>query len=83
MRSAKRRIHPPVRPRRRRRLRYSDQEKVALDEVLLDRTKHYAFPIVSGMDFGHTAPQLTVPLGCRARIDTTAEAVVVLDAAVA
>jgi muramoyltetrapeptide carboxypeptidase LdcA involved in peptidoglycan recycling len=64
-------------------MRYSDQEKRALDEVLLERTKRYNFPIVSCMDFGHTAPQLTIPLGCRARIDTTTEAVVVLDAAVA
>jgi muramoyltetrapeptide carboxypeptidase len=64
-------------------MRYSDREKLALDEVLLERTRRYDFPIVSGMDFGHTAPQLTVPLGCRARIDTRAEAVVVLDAAVA
>jgi muramoyltetrapeptide carboxypeptidase len=64
-------------------MRYSDQEKLALDGVLLERTKRYVFPIVSGVDFGHTAPQLTVPIGCRARIDTSAESVVVLDAAVA
>jgi muramoyltetrapeptide carboxypeptidase len=63
-------------------MRYSDQEKLVLDEVLLERTKRYDFPIVSGMDFGHTAPQLTIPLGCRARIDTSAEAVIVLDPAV-
>ncbi|HKO91163.1 MAG TPA: S66 peptidase family protein [Polyangiaceae bacterium] len=64
-------------------MRYSDQEKASLDEVLLERTQRYAFPIVSGMDFGHTAPQLTLPVGCHARIDTSTESVVVLDAAVA
>jgi muramoyltetrapeptide carboxypeptidase LdcA involved in peptidoglycan recycling len=64
-------------------MRYLEQDKAALDEVLLERTKRYDFPIVSGMDFGHTAPQLTLPVGCRTRIDTTVEAVVVLDAAVA
>ncbi len=28
------------------------------------------FPIITDMDFGHTSPQFTLPLGCRARIDS-------------
>lgn len=64
-------------------MRYSDQEKAELDAVLLERTQRYDFPIVSGMDFGHTAPQLTLPIGCRASISSDAASVEVLDPAVA
>lgn len=49
---------------------YSEQEKQQLREIILARTEKYYFPIISDMDFGHTAPQFTLPLGCRARIDT-------------
>lgn len=48
---------------------YSDQEKSQLREIVLERTRQYDFPVVTDMDFGHTAPQITLPLGCRARID--------------
>ena len=48
---------------------YSDADKVVLREVILERTKRYRFPIVTDMDFGHTSPQMTLPLGCQARID--------------
>ncbi|HEY8154635.1 MAG TPA: LD-carboxypeptidase, partial [Myxococcota bacterium] len=62
---------------------YSRQEKRELHQVLLERTKGYAFPIVADMDFGHTAPQLTLPVGCRARIDAARQRVEILEAAVA
>ena len=61
---------------------YSLQEKKQLHDVLLERTQGYAFPVVADMDFGHTAPQFTVPVGCRARIDTAQQRVEILDAAV-
>ena len=48
---------------------YSPAEKQALDEIILARTRKYAFPILTGMDFGHTSPQMTLPLGVRARVD--------------
>jgi len=63
-------------------VRYSRDEKLQLQEVLLERTRRYCFPIVAEMDFGHTAPQLTLPIGCRARIDTRTRSVEVLEAAV-
>jgi muramoyltetrapeptide carboxypeptidase LdcA involved in peptidoglycan recycling len=62
-------------------MRYSDQEKQQLREVVLERTKRYTFPIVADMDFGHTAPQFTVPIGCRARIDAENQRFEVIDAA--
>ncbi len=61
---------------------YSDAEKAALREVVRDRTADYAFPIVTDMDFGHTAPQFTLPLGCTARIDSEAKCFEVLEPAV-
>ena len=63
-------------------MRYSDDEKRQLRERILERTEGYSFPIIADMDFGHTAPQFTLPLGCRALIDTTQQRFAILDAAV-
>jgi muramoyltetrapeptide carboxypeptidase LdcA involved in peptidoglycan recycling len=49
---------------------YSEQEKHSLDEHILERTKDFSFPIITEMDFGHTAPQFTLPIGCLAGIDS-------------
>jgi muramoyltetrapeptide carboxypeptidase len=61
---------------------YGEQEKQQLREVILARTEKYNFPIISDMDFGHTAPQFTLPIGCRARIDSRQATFEILDAAV-
>jgi muramoyltetrapeptide carboxypeptidase LdcA involved in peptidoglycan recycling len=63
-------------------MEYNDQEKRALREVLLERTKQYDFPIISDMDFGHTAPQIILPVGCRAKIDTHNRRFSMIEAAV-
>lgn len=63
-------------------MRYSDEDKRALEEVVLERTKKYAFPIIAGMDFGHTSPQFPLPIGCRARIDSEAKSFEILEGAV-
>ena len=60
---------------------YTDEEKRALREVLLERTRAFDFPIVSDMDFGHTAPQLTLPIGVRARLDADTQRLELLEAA--
>lgn len=60
---------------------YTEAEKRELREVLLDRTRAFDFPIVCDMDFGHTSPQLTLPIGVRARIDGAARRVEILEAA--
>lgn len=62
---------------------YSDSEKAALREVVERRTAHYSFPIITDMDFGHTAPQFVLPLGCEARIDSDSRIFEVLEPAVA
>jgi muramoyltetrapeptide carboxypeptidase len=63
-------------------MRYTEEEKQQLREIILKRTRGYTFPIVTDMDFGHTAPQFTLPIGCRARIDTEKQRFEVIDAAV-
>ena len=63
-------------------MRYSPSEKQDLHQVLLDRTSAYEFPIVAELDFGHTAPQFVLPVGCRARVDTTKESIEVLEGGV-
>jgi muramoyltetrapeptide carboxypeptidase LdcA involved in peptidoglycan recycling len=63
-------------------MRYSDAQKAELREVVLERTRRFDFPVVTDMDFGHTAPQFTLPLGCRARIDVQRQVFEVVEAAV-
>ena len=63
-------------------IRYTEAEKQQLREVILERTRGYVFPIVADMDFGHTAPQFTLPVGCRARIDAESQRFAIIDAAV-
>jgi muramoyltetrapeptide carboxypeptidase len=52
---------------------YTPEEREQLHEVILGRTKGYDFPIVANMDFGHTSPVFTLPVGCRAVVDAGCE----------
>ncbi len=61
---------------------YSDDEKQALRNCILERTRGYSFPIITDMDFGHTAPQITIPLGCMARIDSTPKSFAIIESGV-
>lgn len=63
-------------------LGYSDEEKQTLREIILERTRNYRFPIITDMDFGHTAPQFTLPIGCQARLDSGQKRFEILEAAV-
>jgi muramoyltetrapeptide carboxypeptidase LdcA involved in peptidoglycan recycling len=64
-------------------MRYTAEEKRRLHEVVLDRTAKYSFPVVADMDFGHTSPQFTLPLGCQALVDIENERFEITSAAVA
>jgi muramoyltetrapeptide carboxypeptidase len=64
-------------------LGYSVADKEQLRRVVLERTAGCGFPVVTDMDFGHTAPQFTLPVGCRARIDVPGQRFEVLEGAVA
>jgi muramoyltetrapeptide carboxypeptidase len=61
---------------------YIDEQRAELRAVLLERTAKFSFPIISDMDFGHTAPQLVLPIGCRAQIDSDAQRLSILEGAV-
>lgn len=49
---------------------YSDEEKQALRDIVIERTRGYSFPVITDMDFGHTSPQMVLPNGIRARINS-------------
>ena len=63
-------------------MRYTPSEKRELYQVILERTEHYEFPIVANLDFGHTAPQFVLPIGCRARIDGSNQRFEIIESAV-
>ena len=56
---------------------YNDEEKEKLDQnivaVVSDEFRRPDLPIVTNMDFGHTDPQLIIPLGVNAEIDCEAK----------
>ena len=61
---------------------YTPSEKRELYRVILDRTEGYGFPIIANLDFGHTAPQFVLPIGCRARIDGSNQRFEIIESAV-
>lgn len=61
---------------------YTEDQKEALRSILIERTRGYGFPIVTDMDFGHTSPQFTLPIGCQARIDSSEKRLIVTESAV-
>jgi len=53
-----------------------------LDKILLRITKDYDFPVIMNMDFGHTDPTLTLPLGIEASFDTSENTLILEESAV-
>ncbi len=47
--------------------------------VLTERVSGYPFPVVANMDFGHTTPMMTMPLGLKVRIDPGSRSVRVME----
>jgi muramoyltetrapeptide carboxypeptidase len=41
-----------------------------IKELVLDIASEYDFPIIAGLDFGHHTPNLPLPMGIRAAMDT-------------
>ena len=48
----------------------SEEEITKIKEIILDNTKDYNFPILYGVDIGHTDPQITVPLDAIVEINS-------------
>ena len=50
---------------------YSKQEEKEIIKIIKARTAEYKFPILIGVDIGHTDPMITVPLGVKVKIDSS------------
>ncbi len=50
--------------------RYSEEDTEKFKEIILDNTKDYNFPVLYGVDVGHTDPQITIPLGADVEINS-------------
>ena len=48
----------------------SEEEEKLFESLILEYTVGPQFPILTGVDFGHTAPQLTLPIGIQASLDS-------------
>ena len=48
----------------------SEAEEKLFESLILEYTAGSQFPILTGVDFGHTAPQLTLPIGIQASLDS-------------
>ncbi|GAA1662680.1 LD-carboxypeptidase [Glycomyces endophyticus] len=55
---------------------------VSVQEVVLDVLADYDFPILAGVDFGHTGPNLPMPVGVRAAVDATSRELRLLESPV-
>ncbi|THV41618.1 S66 peptidase family protein [Glycomyces buryatensis] len=56
---------------------------VTVKDVVLDVVGEFDFPILGGVDFGHTGPNLPMPIGSLASVDATAHQVRLLESPVA
>lgn len=60
----------------------SDGEGRQLGALLLQYTAPFGYPVLTQVDFGHTDPRLTLPLGIRASLDSRQDAFLLEEAAV-
>lgn len=42
---------------------------LTIEQVIEDRLKPLNIPIIKGLPFGHSYPNITIPIGCKARFD--------------
>lgn len=61
---------------------YRGNERDEFLELIRKHTKNYSFPVVCNVDFGHTDPMLTLPIGCTVELDSTKNKLEILDPAV-
>lgn len=50
---------------------YNEEAKNELIEIIKNQTKDCEFPILFGVDVGHTDPMITIPLGVEIKIDSS------------
>jgi muramoyltetrapeptide carboxypeptidase len=61
---------------------FTDDPEYSLYDVLRGAIQRRPFPILADVDFGHTDPRLTLPLGVACRLDADAGALTLLEPAV-
>lgn len=61
---------------------YTEEDRLALHEVIFERTARWAFPVLADVDAGHTSPILTLPIGCLSRLDSTRDLLELTESAV-
>lgn len=61
---------------------YTDDEKNQFHEVVAERMARFGVPVLAGVDFGHTSPMLTLPIGCEAILDATQNRFAIVEPAV-
>lgn len=54
----------------------------SFEMILEDVLKGYNFPVITGVDFGHTDPLITIPNGIMCKVDTTDKTITFLEKAV-
>lgn len=57
-------------------------ETDSLEMILKESLKGYKFPVITGVDFGHTDPLLTIPLGIQCEVNTAKPSITFLERAV-
>ncbi|MDA1362638.1 LD-carboxypeptidase [Glycomyces luteolus] len=55
---------------------------LSVKDIVLDVLGDYRFPILAGVDFGHTGPNLPMPIGTLAEVDATARTLRLLESPV-
>jgi len=53
--------------------------KVKYEDIILDMTKKYNFPIIKTNDFGHYSPSCYLPIGAKVKLDATNKSIEILD----
>jgi muramoyltetrapeptide carboxypeptidase len=61
---------------------YTDIETAELSTLLSEKFAGYGFPILFGIDSGHSDPMLTLPLGVRVRLDSDRNSFKIIENAV-
>ena len=54
----------------------------SLEMILQETLKGYDFPVLTGVDFGHTDPLLTFPLGIEVELDADSRTITILETAI-
>ncbi|MDO8624292.1 MAG: LD-carboxypeptidase [bacterium] len=61
---------------------YTRSQIKQLIEIIRERTSQYRFPVLFNVDIGHTDPMITIPLGVRAKLDSSKQLFVIEESGV-